>query len=213
MSSPKNIIGKTFGRLKVEEYLGKSKYKCVCECGSYSEVLRVSLIRGNTKSCGCLRKEVASATLYKHGKRFKPIYKVWLHMKDRCYNPNNNQYKNYGERGIEVCKEWLDSFENFYKDMGDKPEGLSIDRVDVNGHYCKANCRWADDFTQAYNQRKRSDNTSGKSGVSYDKIHGKWIARISYKGKRISLGRYKTKQEAIEVREKAEIKYYGSTKE
>lgn len=88
-----------------------------------------------------------------HNKTRTPIYYVWLHIKQRCYNPKNERYKDYGGRGITICEEWLNSFEAFYRDMGDVPEGLTLGRKDNDGHYCKENCEWQTYEQQAQNKR------------------------------------------------------------
>lgn len=89
-----------------------------------------------------------------HGKTRTPTYSSWCAMKGRCLNPNNHKYKDYGGRGITVCNEWVNSFESFLADMGEKPFGLSIDRLDVNGPYCKSNCKWSTPKEQANNKRR-----------------------------------------------------------
>lgn len=89
-----------------------------------------------------------------HGMTNTPIYKTWKRMKDRCSNPNNKNYKYYGGRGIKVCDRWVNSFENFYEDMGDKPKGLVIDRINNDGNYEPNNCRWV---TITENNRNKSD--------------------------------------------------------
>ena len=122
---------------------------CQCECGKQSIVQRGNLRNGNTKSCSCLRKEVATQTCKQkttHGQKINgitsPIYAAWVSMIQRCTNLNNKDYKHYGGRGIKVCKTWM-KFEMFFQDMGEKPKELSLDRVDNNGDYCKENCKWS----------------------------------------------------------------------
>jgi hypothetical protein len=129
---------------------------CQCFCGEVKTVLASNLITGNTTSCGCLGSRNNLKNVSKtHGLSKKPIYKTWHGMMQRCSNPKNISYKYYGARGIKVCESWK-KFENFYKDMGDKPcENLSLDRVDSNGDYSKENCRWTDWITQANNRRKK----------------------------------------------------------
>jgi len=91
-----------------------------------------------------------------HGLRQHPLYKTWCNMKQRCNNPNQPKYKNWGGRGIKVCDRWLNSFENFIQDMGERPQGTSIDRINVNGNYEPNNCRWATIKEQNNNKRKNT---------------------------------------------------------
>jgi hypothetical protein len=133
-------------------------------------------------------------------------------MKTRCYNPNATHYEAYGGRGIKVSAEWLDSFQNFFADMGPCPEGMSLDRIDVNGDYCKDNCRWTTMSVQAFNTRVKSNNTSGRTGVYFRKENGKWRAMISVEGKTIRLGDFPSYEQACKARELAEEKYYATTK-
>lgn len=142
--------GKIFNRLTVLSYKGNKKWSCLCECGKIKDIYKQSLIKGVTKSCGCLHKEIIS----KHGKSESMEYKAWQSMKERCYNLKFVAYKDYGGRGIKVCDEWLNSFENFYKDMGDKPsENHSLDRKNNNKHYTPENCRWVNTVDQSNNRR------------------------------------------------------------
>ncbi len=159
----KNLLNEKFGRLTVIRYNGKNKngraiWICNCEC-DLGETIRKEkaissnhLLRGDCISCGCLVKE--SPNNLKHGMTKTPEYKAWTSMKDRCYNSTLNQYKDYGGRGITICDRWLNSFENFYEDMGQRPsQEYSLDRVDNNGNYCKENCRWSTRKEQGNNKR------------------------------------------------------------
>ena len=141
-----NLAGKKFGMWEVIEYKGKSKWLCKCECGTIREVVTGTLNNGSSKCCGCLK--------IKHGQEGTKLYKIWGHMKERCFNRNNKSYSSYGERGIKVVNEWLE-FNNFYiwaNNNGYK-EGLSIDRIDVNGDYSPNNCRFITMKEQQSNKR------------------------------------------------------------
>lgn len=130
----------------------------MCDCGNKTIVSTGNLKNGTTKSCGCYQREYQAKrgrkNFYKHGLSNHPLYPTWSTMKSRCYNKNNISYKNYGARGIKVCDRWLNSFENFLKDMGEKPSDKhSLDRIDINGDYEPSNCRWATPEEQAINKR------------------------------------------------------------
>lgn len=147
-----------------------------------------------------------------HGKTKTKEYSSWDHMIQRCTNPNNTHYKYYGGRGIRVSDAWRESFSKFYEDMGECPDGYSLDRINPNGDYCFENCRWVDKTTQQYNQNIRSDNSSGVTGVRWDKRRSRWKARINFKNVEIHLGYFLDFETACEVRKLAEIFYYGTTK-
>lgn len=129
--------------------------------------------------------------------------KSYHQMKQRCLNPNNPRYSDYGGRGITICDSWIDSFDNFYKDMGDRPLEKSLDRINNDRGYSPQNCKWSTDEEQVYNRRNQHNNTSGYVGISYDKRYGgRWVSRVNEKRKRIFLGSFKNKEEAIKAREK-----------
>jgi len=139
-----------------------------------------------------------------HDKSRTRIYFAWQRMKQRCYDTNYSAYQYWGGRGIKVCDRWLDSFDNFYDDMGDIPKGRSLDRINNDVDYCKSNCRWATPSVQAFNKRISSKNKSGSVGVFWDKSSNKWRSVITFNKKTQYLGSFDTMQEAIESRKTAE---------
>ena len=134
----------------------KRQVICSCECGNEKVVVLNSLRSGATRSCGCYRKEVTTQTKTIHGLWKHPLYKTWADMKTRCYNTKDKYYKDYGGRGIKVCDRWIKSFPNFLQDMGERPTGYSIDRINNDGNYEPSNCRWATNKEQQNNQRRNT---------------------------------------------------------
>lgn len=150
-----DISGTTFGYLTAIERHSKTnggrwKWLCNCLCGKQYIVSVSDLRNGKTVSCGCRKK--SGHLVRKHGMKGSPEYITWVAMRNRCNNPNNPDYKYYGGRGIAVCQKWSD-FLHFYKDMGCKPSGYSIERIDVNQGYYPENCKWIPMSEQSKNRR------------------------------------------------------------
>lgn len=154
--------GHEFGKLRVLGYshnVGKKVYwLCLCDCGKSVTVFGHHLRRGAIKSCGCYRRSIEfknkqSIKAYKHGYSKTSEYAIWAGIIKRCENINCKGYVKYGGRGIKVCPEWRNSFEQFIKDMGPRPPKHSIDRIDTEGNYEPSNCRWATSDQQANNRK------------------------------------------------------------
>lgn len=182
-----SMNGKCFGHWTILSYAFTSKsghrhMNCICDCG-VTKVVRLSkLVSGESKSCGCKRREKFANGAYENGKRTR-LYNSWLAMRARCMDVNNIGYKNYGGRGISVCDEWSD-FRNFKKWAIENgySDGLSLDRIDVNKGYCPLNCRWVDNIQQANNTRKNKyiyiddsymsiSQAAKKLGVKYTNLY------------------------------------------
>ncbi len=207
-------VGNKYGRLRVTDLLtgkGKPKFKCICDCGKEYTGIASAISTGRRLSCGCLKRELTVKRNTIHNLTDSPEYKVWQSMKARCLNVKSKSYNNYGGRGVKVCDEWLEpdgaGFLSFLNDMGFRPSAEdTLDRVNPKGDYCKDNCRWAGRAMQGFNQRKRSTNTSGRTGVFKD--IGGWRACIGSK----YLGIFKSFDDAVEAREKAELEKFGFIK-
>ena len=145
---------------------GRIYLRCKCECGTIRNVIVKDLKPGVSKSCGCVQKNKTIDRSTMHGMRYTRVSRTRRAIKTRCYNKNIPQFKNSGGRGIKVCAEWM-AFKNFYKDMGDPKDNMTLDRIDVNGNYEPSNCRW---ITMKEQMQNKTNNR---------KINGICITQIS----------------------------------
>jgi hypothetical protein len=214
-----DLTGKVNGKLRVlskfEWFDGCARRKsrswiCVCECGTFKVLMEDKFKRN--KSCNCERRDMKKT----HGKSKNPLYRTYHAMIQRCYNPRNSKFHLYGGNGVSVCDRWLEpapnGFLNFLEDMGSKPTGTSLNRINGSKIYSKETCSWDSLTVQAFDQLLTKPTISGHVGIVANK-EGTYSARISYKREIILLGTFKTLDEALLKRKEAEIEYYGFPKQ
>lgn len=160
-----DLSDQVFGRLQVinrVEAKGQARWLCRCSCGNETIVSGYDLRTGLSTSCGCRRKEVSATLNLTHGRTRTPEYMTWINMRNRCYRSSSRGYERYGALGITVCERWRNSFENFFADMGERPDWATLDRIDSAGNYEPSNCRWTDYTTQCRNKKRTKYATLGK---------------------------------------------------
>lgn len=186
--------GKRFGRLTARYRIKGSKWVCTCDCGNEAVIATGHLSNGHTQSCGCYKVQRAKEANTIHGQgsvksgAITPAYRSWQSMKSRCGNPNADNYEYYGGRGIRVCDRWENSFEEFFNDMGERPKGTTLDRIDSDGDYVPSNCQWSTDIAQKRNRSGvrlflvNGQSMTAQEAASYMGVDRRTVQRKAEKG-------------------------------
>lgn len=209
----KDLTGKRFGRLVCLERgeshpNGSVKWKCLCDCGEEKYVSLALLQKGEVKSCGCLYRETRKTCGLSHGMSRSKEYDVFKGVLQRCNNPNDDGYHDYGGRGIKCL---FASFEEFYEALGPRPEKATIERHDVNGHYDKSNCYWETNWSvQAFNRRSNKKRKYALPlGVFFMKSSNTYYAAVTKDGVKHSLNHFCTIKDALDAVKKLELELFG----
>lgn len=221
-----NHSGEVFNNLTVVRFVGwkiykptyrRSLWEIKCHCGKVFESLISNVISGSTRSCGCTKLRKLAERNTKHGCSGSRTLTSFEAMLRRCHYTGHKDFHKYGGAGITVCDRWREpapkGFLNFLGDMGERPEGSTINRIKGAKTYSKETCEWATYSVQGYDQKKKVTNTSGRTGVNWIKARSTWQATINVEKERIYLGSFKDYGRAVKAREAAEVKYYGYIKE
>jgi hypothetical protein len=216
MTAFRNIKGQTFGRLTARKFLGRDKkqipiWRFRCTCGATKDAGSYRVVRGDTQSCGCLAKETSRArgkASKTHGLSKAPEYKIFREARRRCTDPNHDNYKSYGGRGIQFK---FESFQQFYAELGPRPTPKhSVDRKNSHGHYETGNVRWATACQQCQNRPKiRTKCSSRFKGVSWKKKKRRWMVSIRVNGKQRHLGTFNSELEGALAYDQAARKHFG----
>lgn len=215
------IQGERFFRLTAMEPLdnnfnSNTTWKCQCACGNTWNVKAGHLKSGNTKSCGCLKREKSTANGHAnktHGLTKTVEYKTWSAMKRRCYNPETESYSDYGARGITVCERWKNSFENFLADMGKRPSNEhSIERINVDGHYEPGNCKWGTIDEQNNNKRTSVHFVMDGEKLSLTQIARKYDIPIATLVSRIYRDKLPIEEAVLKIANRRLVTFKGETK-
>jgi hypothetical protein len=206
-----DAVGQRQGKLTViseaDPKRSRRYVNVLCDCGVTKAIVLYNFRAGKVNSCGCLMRELGpewGLARQRHGMTNTPTYKVWSGMLERVRKTSGKDSKNYYLRGIGVDESWL-VFEHFYSDMGPKPEGLTLERIDNDKGYCKSNCKWATYFEQNRNKERAG---SPKKGV-LEMSSGRWQARIYVAPKQINLGTFDSYDLAVAARVEAEKLYWS----
>lgn len=214
MPARKNLIGCVFGRWSVLDYFGSSgqgaMWACKCECGTEKPVHASSLLHGKSVSCGCYMREATAEFHTTHGHNTRergqsPTYKSWRNMLRRCTDTKHPSYANYGGRGITVCDEWK-LFSNFLADMGEREDTKTLDRIDSNKGYSKANCQWM-------TMREQANNTARNTFLTHEGetlTIAEWARKIGIAESAIRARVYRGKSAAEALSKVVQIKQHKS---